>query len=296
MAAPSSTTSRPAEVPDFAAPREPRPLPPTGLRAARRGWPFVVLAVVVFTAAGAAWGLRRAPEYTADARISAIRLDVQNIAGLPGALDASKALTTLYSRAVIADEVTRPVARAAHVSPAYVLDHVDATPVPDAPIIKVTARSPRSGEAIRLANATSDALLAFATAHTEAAAGITPIMDSYRRHQLRAAVLRDVLGRATRRVDAAPTAEHRRAFREAAADLEQENLRIEYLRQAYQNAQLARAAAPNAQEFAAATTVTSDRSAMVQLAVFLGVLAGLAVGVAVAALFAARRRGRQPAG
>jgi capsular polysaccharide biosynthesis protein len=289
----TTPTTPPHDLPAYDPPPAPPKQPPVGLLAAGlRYWPVVLLAVIAFGGAAAAYAFNRPPKYTAEARIAAMNLQVQNIAALPGVLDASRAVTTLYSRAVVADDVTGPVAERLKLSRAFVAGHISATPMSDAPVIRIKASGPNSGQAIDLANATSDSLLAYVKTRTGAGFKTADVLRRYRSHQVTAARLRDKRDSAQQDVTDLDSAASRKKLADASADLAQENLRLDTIKTEYQNALLAQRAAPSAQKLSSAVTAKTDRSSTVQVAVFLGVLAGLAVGLAFAGLLAARRRRR----
>jgi Chain length determinant protein len=289
----TTPTTPPHDLPAYDPPPAPPKRPPVGLFAAGlRYWPVVLLAVIAFGGAAAAYAFNRPPKYTAEARIAAMNLQVENIAALPGVLDASRAVTTLYSRAVVADDVTGPVAERLKLSRGFVASHVSATPMSDAPVIRVQATSPSGAQAINLANATSDSLLAFVKTRTGASFKTADVLRRYRSHQVTAARLRDKRDSAEQDLQEADSDSNRRQLADASADLAQENLRLDTIKTEYQNALLAQRAAPSAQKLSSASGARTDRSSTVQVAVFLGVLAGLVVGLAFAGLLAARRRRR----
>ena len=285
-----------ADIPDYG-PQQPAPAPGgpgrTGpLAASRRYWYVVLVAVLACGAAAAVWAARRPVNYTAESRISAMNLQLQNIAALPGVLDASRALTTVYARAAAADAVTRPVARRQHVTRAYVANHVTATPLPDAPVIKISATGTSTAQAIGLANGTARSLLAYAKAQSGAGLSDRGLLARFRRQQRQRAKLQQAQSDAQKNLRNLDTPGNRAKLAGASADLADADLRLEALRVEYLNGQETRRAAPTAQPMTTATTATSDRTSQIQIAAFAGVIVGLAVGLALAALLAARRQRR----
>ncbi|HEY7075118.1 MAG TPA: hypothetical protein VH418_07105 [Solirubrobacteraceae bacterium] len=289
----TSPTAPHPDVPDYAPEPQPRPPARPGLLAAAgRYWYVVLVAVILCAAAAGAWAVRRPATHTAEARVSAMNLQVQNIAALPGVLDASRALTTLYSRAAVADAVTGPVARKLGVTRAYVADHVTATPLPDAPIIKVSATGTSAAQAVAMANGTARSLLAYVKAQTGSQLSDRGLLARFRREQRKRAKLLQAQDDAQKNLRDLDTSDNRAKLAGASADLADADLRLEALRAQYLSGQETRQAAPVAKLMSTASTAKSNRTSQVQIAVFIGLIVGLAVGLALAGLLSARRERR----
>ena len=91
--------------------------------------PFLaLLPVLVFVAAGIAFGVARNPEYTATNRMY-VQVPASDPAALFSLTDAASGLASAYSRAVDATGVVTAVARDLSADPAAVAGRTSATPV-----------------------------------------------------------------------------------------------------------------------------------------------------------------------
>src|SRR5262245_37403689 len=131
-------------------------------RAMLWNWWVVLLSVVLFVALAASVAFVREPDYTATARLTVGRIDITSPGALSGYAMATQALATGYSRTVTAQPVAKQVAKETGVSVKDVKSQVSATPVAESPVFRVEATSPDEKQAVRLANASSHALLAYA--------------------------------------------------------------------------------------------------------------------------------------
>src|SRR5215211_5809799 len=104
----------------------------------------------------------RSPIYTAEAQLGIGRIDVSTYS-IPGFVSASRDLAAAYSRALRTTAVNRPLARQLHTSPAEVGSRLSASPIPESPVIVVTAKGSSERDAVELANAAKTALIAYVT-------------------------------------------------------------------------------------------------------------------------------------
>jgi capsular polysaccharide biosynthesis protein len=272
-----------------------RARPIDALTAVRRHWFIALLPVVLFVAGAVVLGNKREPRYTTTANLSVGHVYVTNPAGIPTILDATQSLAAVYSRAIHAGAVISDAkARLRKQSSAPVAGSLNATPIPDSPLIKVSAvaSSPRS--AISLANAGAAALADYVNNQIRDNNASVPLAQRYKEAALdyrKRIATRDLM---TRRYEHTPNAKNKDALDRAAAAADTALLRREAIRASYENAVQGGTSSVGVDVFSLASEASSDRSKKMQLYVFIGLLGGLAAGVALALLRAARdvRRGR----
>jgi len=259
------------------------------LAAARRYWPVVALVALLFTAAGVYAADRRPPVYTAEARLAVGRVDIS----APGALSsfalATQALASQYSRSIDAEGVTGRVAPRLHLTPLQVSQRISASPIPQSPIMRVFARGADAPHAVALANASSDALVAYTTALNRSNPDSPRLLQRFRSASTDVLKARSRLDAARRRHANGPTDATRASVLSARVDLSVAQLRAETARVAYDTSTRSQAATSLVQVLQRASAATSDRRRFMQFFGFAGLLAGLAVGVALATLLAKRR-------
>jgi capsular polysaccharide biosynthesis protein len=236
--------------------------PPPTVSVARAmlwNWWVVVLSVVVFVGAGAAYALLRTPTYTATARLAVGRIDITSPGALSGYALATEALATGYSRTATALAVARPVSAKTGIPVKEVQSHVTATPIPESPVFKVEGTAPNADQAIALANATGHALIRYAARLNQ------DNPDSERLFHLYEVAVRDrkLAGHEER----------------AAA-----SLRAEALSKAYTQSLQSQVSTQLIQVISPATEASSDRRSMFMILAFIGLVAGLLVGGAIAFL------------
>jgi uncharacterized protein involved in exopolysaccharide biosynthesis len=263
------------------------------LTALRRHWVLAVLPVAVFLAMAVALGLKRPVTYTTAAHLSVGHVYVSNPGGIPTVIEATNSLAAVYSRAIHSATVTKATRRRLSV-PAT--GRLSATPIPESPLIKVSAQSSTSVGAVALANAGSAALAAYVNRQIRDNANSTLLSRRYRAAALRYREL--VLDRnaAQRRYNNDRTAEHRAAYEAVAAAADTALLRRATLRMSYSEAVQGGTSSISVESFSRATTPTTDRWRVMQLLVFVGLVGGLAGGLALALLRTSRdirRRGRR---
>jgi len=252
--------------------------------AVRRWWPGVLILGLLFLAVGLFVGFQRDPEYTAEARLTVGRLDVDP-ASLATFASATQSLASAYSRAVDAEPVVRRVARRVGMEPNDVRAHVKASPVPESPVIRVTATGASEEAVIRLANATSRALVDYTSTLNRSSEDSRRLLVEYRRASrevARAQAFRDRLGQS------AVGSERSRALEEADAQVDTARLRANSLASAFESSQQGRGSSKLVDVLTGAVGASSDRTSKVQLLGLLGLVAGLLLGVAIAGLRANR--------
>jgi capsular polysaccharide biosynthesis protein len=263
------------------------------LSAARRHWFVALLPVLLFVGGAVALGLKRPARYKATSNLSVGHVYVSNPVGIATIIDATEALAAVYSRAIHSGEVLRDTQRRLGQG-SSVSGTFSATPLPDSPLIKVTAESSSARGAVALANTSADALALYVNRQVRDNSASATLSDRYRDASLRYRRQLDTRNRLKRRYDRDPTRANKAARDRAAAGTDTALLRREALRASYEQAVQGGTSSVGVESFSRASGATSDRKSMMQILVFVGLLGGLAAGAALALLRAARdiRRGR----
>ena len=262
------------------------------LRAMRRHW-FVALVPVVLLVAGAVGlGLKRSPRYKATANVSVGHVYVTNPVGIATIIDATQSLAAVYSRAIHSSAVLEGTRRRLGEG-SSVTGTFTATPLPESPLIKVTAESSSAQGAITLANASADALAAYINRQVRDNSASATLSTRYREAALRYRQRVETRKHLDRRYDRKRNRKNKAARDRAAAAADTALLRREALRASYEQAVQGGTSSVGVEIFSHASAATSDRRSMMQILVFVGLVGGLAAGAALALLRAARdiRRG-----
>ncbi len=242
---------------------------------------LTLLPLIAAIGAAAALGLERAPVYSADARINVGRVDVPAYT-LQGVTIGNSTLAASYARAIIAPEVVTAAARKARVPVQAAAQGLSASQVPRSTLIGVEADAPTEAQAVALANAGADELIAYVTKlnlRQERSANLSRYRAASRRVQ-----------RAALRVQAltARGAATRRGLR----------TKLEKARTELATRQIAAAAiageinrgaqAPNSknllQLIVPAAEASSDRDDVLQQLLIIAAVSGLVIGLALALL------------
>jgi capsular polysaccharide biosynthesis protein len=258
------------------------------LTALRRHWFVALIPVIIFVAAAVVLGAKRPPRYTATANLSVGHVYVSNAAGIPTIIDATQSLAAVYSRAIHSGDVTQETRRLLRNDRFPVSGGLSATPIPESPLIKVTAQSSSRRGAVMLANAGSTALAGYVNRQVRDNSASTTLSQRYREAALRyrqRLQTRDRLGRRYRRD---PTRANKEAYNRAAAAVDTAMLNREALQASYQEAVQGGTTSVNVSTFSRASAATSDRSKKMQLFVFVGLVGGIAAGTALALLRTSR--------
>jgi hypothetical protein len=252
------------------------------LTAVRRHWFTALVPVLLFVGAAVALGLKRTPQYTATANLSVGAVFVNNPAGISSVIQGTESLASVYSRVIGANAVVEETKR--RLAGRYVVDarQVSATPIPESPMIKVTAAAESEGEAVALANAASAALADYANRRDRTDDEAAAISDLYERAALRYRKRLDESRKRREEYESDPTAENRRARDRAAAAADTALLQRDALLTTYQNAVQGSSSKPPLEVFREATTASTDRYVRLQVLVFTGLVGGLLAGAALA--------------
>ena len=259
------------------------------LAAVRRHWLVAAMPVILLVAVAIVLGLKRPVTYTSTANLSVGHVYVSNPAGIPTIIDATKSLAGVYSRAIHSSAVVQDTQRRLRRENASrVSGGLSATQIPQSPLIKVSAESRSRPGAMALANAGAAALAAYVNRQVRDNEASTTISARYRRAS--AAFRRSLATsrRLTRRYTNDPSPANRAARERAAAATDTARLRRDALAASYQTAVQGGTSSVAVSIFSPASTPTNDRSRMLQIFVFVGLIGGLAAGAALALLLASR--------
>jgi capsular polysaccharide biosynthesis protein len=259
-------------------------------------YPLLAIApVVVLVAAAVFVANGRQVTYTAQSRV-AIGSFNPSPDQAPGAAFAGTQFASAYSRAITAQQVVRPVARETGLTPDQVASRLNASPVPDSPIVRITGKGPTAAAAVRLSGAATDALLAYVHRSDNNVEAKT-LLRRFRAAQARAATAHSAARRARVARDLSPSSSSaQRRLDDAQTEADTADLRASALRQSYLQRSQSETSGIPVRTLNTADSATGDRIKTMKVLVTIGVLAGLAVGVALATAFASsrdRRRSRR---
>jgi capsular polysaccharide biosynthesis protein len=243
--------------------------------AVKREWAIVVLPALLLLGLGLFVGLSRPPKYTAEARLTVGRLDVDP-AALATFASATNSLASAYSRAVAAEPVVRRVSRRLRIPESTVRARVSATPVQDSPVIRVMATGKQEQPTARLANATALALATYTTTLNRSNADSNLLLKQYHKASL------DLSRASDRRNGLKQQAAPKDELGAAEADVRSARLRANSLATAYESSQAGKGASQLVQPLAGASGADSDRLSIMEILAFAGLIAGLLIGIAVA--------------
>jgi uncharacterized protein involved in exopolysaccharide biosynthesis len=254
------------------------PLPRIGPAAAvRRYWLFALLPVLVLVPVVGVVAAKRAPKYSAEARLIVGRLNISTPAAVSGFAQAAQDLASTYPLVIYADGVIRPVARKLHMKDAEVRSDLSATSVPGSSIVRIDSSGASATQAIDLANAASDALVSYLASFNQ------HDPDAGRLHRaLLAANL--AYERAVALVPSTSKAPLDATGQRLKARADTARQEVSGLNNAYEQTLLNRSVSSLLQPVSSATVGTSDRRSKLEIALLAALLAGAILGVALATL------------
>jgi hypothetical protein len=263
------------------------------LTAVRRHWITALVPLVLLLAMAMALGVKRTPKFTATANLSVGAVFINNPAGISSVIQGTESLASVYSRVITANAVVEDTARRLAGRFPASAGQLSATPIPESPMIRVTAVAESEDQAVALANAASAALADYVNRRDRSVDEATTISDEYHRAALRYRQLLAVSRRRSERYDTDRTAENRRAQERAAAAADTARLQRDGLLLSYQSAVEGARSRSRLDVFARATSASTDRYVRLQVLLFTALVGGLLAGAALALLRALRatRRG-----
>lgn len=265
-----------------------RPARVSAATAIRRYWRVVFAVVALFVLVGLAVGLARTAEYTARAELSVGHAYVDSPAGIPGVIEATRSLASVYSRTASGQAVEDGVARRLRAQGISTAGAISATPIPDSPLIKVSGEAGSEREAIALANAGAESLAAHVNDRVTSDRTEEAAVRDFEEASTEWRQALDDRARAQGAYRADPTPSNRVVLERASSAADVAELRRETIRAQYQANGRAGANAPTLESFSPASAATSDRLTTLQILVFIALIGGFAAGVALALLRAQR--------
>ncbi len=274
---------------------------------------LVVAIVLVGVIGGAALGVLRPPQYTAEARLLVGKTEsLTNLAAVAGLAPAADQIASDYSRLVttnvVVKDASRRIGRRGSLG-----GSLSASPIINSPIIRVDATASSAGKALALANAGSAALIdAVNQVNTESNSTIAQVVNGYRAtdvqlSQAKAALtaaqnqlagLQGAIKAGTGTPTAAEQAQLTSLQSQVSADqssVDTLTLQSNALAQQYQSSvSPVQAETEVIESVGPAASHGSDRLSFLEISLLAGLIGGLIVGVAVASyvdIRALRRRG-----
>jgi capsular polysaccharide biosynthesis protein len=255
--------------------------------ALRRYWVTALLPLVLFVAAAVFVGVTRKPNYTAETKLTAGRVDSGTpTSALAGFTTATQSLAETYSRSIHTDRILHKVAAATGTSPSLVSSSVTAAPIPNTPVFRVDGEASSPALATKLSVLASEALIRDVSRNVRVSRNSQELFSEYR-----AAVAQENLARERYQSDRLGGAGPRRVA-SARTDFKAASLRVDALRQSYLASSQNQTGTAVPQIIGRASGATSDRVRIMQILLFAAVVAGIAVGVALA-LYRGHREARR---
>ena len=124
--------------------------------------PFLTLLPILLMVGGAiAFGLTREPTWTSEARLSVGEL-TPSTQSAPGIVEANQQqLASAFSRAIDARRVVAPVSRELGLTSTEVQRRLDATPIPESPVLTVSGTGPTERDAVAITRVGTSSLVRY---------------------------------------------------------------------------------------------------------------------------------------
>lgn len=251
---------------------------------------MVIICALLGAGVGTLVGYQKEPVYTANANMLVGNLSIADPGAVPGAVEASQSLASVYARLIGANRVAQEVLAATGGDPDTA---VGASPIVDTPLIRVTAVSGSEAGAVNAANAAATSLSNYVADLKAPGSDTRPIVKQYREAELAYAEELNAYNQLEDRIGPSPTPDEQRRLNEANADLQALKLKRESLQILYQRGQNIQVSQPSLKVFERAGAASNDRGSTVQVTAAIGLLAGLALGAALATFRANRWAGRE---
>ena len=275
---------------------------PTTFSAIRRYWYLILICAVLGAACGGVFAFKRAPIYTATARLSAISINASNVASLSGSLQAAEELASTFARVVQSTEVANQVAKALNTTPAWVEAHVSGTPVPSSPFVAISANASTPGVATEGANAALTAVTAYARRLVSASSGGPALLSKVRTESIQVTQAQSALDRLKSqagREEASSSSSSSalgtttggpfnlsavdprlaRQIEQASANLAEAQTELNGTQLAYSQEAENQLGSRQTVTASPAVSASNDRKQVAEIAILIGLLAGLLVGL-----------------
>lgn len=254
---------------------------------------LAIAPVVILVIVAVALGMKRSAQYTAETDLSVGHAYVGDAAGIPGVIEATQSLAAVDARAVGSDAVQSAAAQVLQSRHQRASGSLDATPIPNTPLIKVTATSSSANGAVQLSNAGAQALQDYVNGQSQAISNPQTALRLYRQASVAYQQALDASNQAKATYNRSPSDSNKSAADQAAATADAAQVRRDGLRATYNNLELGVASSPLIETFASAQSSSSDRASRIELMAFIALLAGVAIGIALAVLRAQREVARR---
>jgi capsular polysaccharide biosynthesis protein len=269
---------------------------PSALVAIRRYWYLVLVCAVLAAGAGAVYAFKRGPVYTASSRLAAVSVNTSNAASVAGSLQSAQGLASTFARVVQSSRITQAVAAALQTTPAWVAQHISGTPIPTSPIVRIDANASTPQVATKAANVALRSLTGYAQHLLATSSNTRSILATIQtdsialsRAQTRVSHLKvqaqheeaqSSVGQTT--TASFPSPGLQKQIDAANAKVTAAQTRLNGDQTAYAGITAAQASGRTAITETRATSATSDRKQVAEIAILLGLLFGALVGAAAA--------------
>jgi hypothetical protein len=263
--------------------------PPSGfaLTAIARHKLLIGLVVLLCVGVGIAYGVSRAPSYTASATLQVGQVN-PNSPGFYGYVQSAAALASAFGRAIAAEPVLEVVQHKLNLPPAVASARLSAEPIPVSPAFRVFATGPSGAAAIALANVTAGALIEYESKSNSANPQAATLLHEYGDASFALQRVNDSLARLERDKHASQQARGRAAAERTAAQVKLKAIGNSYVSTV--TSQAPRSGLVTL--LAGATSASSDRKSKIEMFGFIGLLSGLVIGCLAAPLRERRARRR----
>jgi len=247
----------------------------------------VLLCALAFAGAGIAAGVARKGTYTAASTLQVGKVN-PNSPGFYGFVQSASDLATVFSRAITAAPVLAAVHRRLGLSPSEAAGRLSAAPIPNSPAFRVIATGETASSAIRLADVTSDALIAYEARVNAYNPEKKRLLSEYRTASMSLATATTQASEAAREYTRYPFPAQRATLEQTQATRAAFSLRAQALASSYQLAAQSTTAGLVSM-LTGAVGATNDKSSKMELLCFIGLLGGLVTGCALAVVWEQRR-------
>jgi uncharacterized protein involved in exopolysaccharide biosynthesis len=271
MATTTKLTPPPADHVNGGTQHAPAPLSPFQAAVAH---PFLTLLPILLMVGGAiAFGLTREPTWTSEARLSVGELS-PSTQSAPGIVEANQQLASAFSRAIDAQRVVTPASRELGLTDTEVERRLDASPIPESPVLTVSGTGPTERDAVALTRVGTSSLIRYIRRLGDRDREARRLLDELTDAR------RDVARLQEETVVAGPN-----------PDLDAAELRAKGLESQYLETTRNPGSTPIT-ELNPAEVGTNDHQKVLKLAIVVAALAGIVVGAALATVREARLRRR----
>lgn len=263
--------------------------PSVGVLQAARRYPLLVIApALLLLAVGVAIAMQRTPVYTADARLTVGRINLNAPGALAGYASATQALASQFARSATAQPVVEQISDELDIPEDRVRRRISASPIPESPIftVRATARNPEG--AIALANATSESVVRYAREFNDRDPDSSALLAEYKETSNTLAQRQARLDELRSRFGDDVTGAERRSLARARASRDFWSLREQAVEARYLAATGGEASSRLIEVLNPAEKAASDRLRYVQILGFAGLVTGLLLGFGLATLWANR--------